>query len=244
MSEPLFFERPTRADRAGDRGADRRRRARRMSRPTGASAGIAPLDRAGPGDLAFLQNPKYAGPFARDARRHLPHHRALRRTGAGRRRDPGDAGALPCLRGGRRRSSIPARCGPSSLFEASGVSTSALVHPTARLENGVMIDPAAVIGPRAEIGAGTVIGPAAVIGPRGAHRARLRDRRRRNDRACADRRPRDHPCGRAHRAGRLRLPAGRRAATARSRRSGASSSRTTSRSAPTRPSTAARSATP
>jgi UDP-3-O-[3-hydroxymyristoyl] glucosamine N-acyltransferase len=39
------------------------------------------------------------------------------------------------------------------------------VHPSARLEAGVVIDPAAVIGPRAEIGAGTVIGAGAVIGP-------------------------------------------------------------------------------
>ena len=54
---------------------------------------------------------------------------------------------------------------PSSLFEASGVAAGALVHPTARLESGVLIDPAAVVGPRAEIGGGTVIGPTAVIGP-------------------------------------------------------------------------------
>jgi len=39
------------------------------------------------------------------------------------------------------------------------------VHPTARIESGVIIDPGAVIGPRAEIGAGTVIGPTALIGP-------------------------------------------------------------------------------
>ena len=54
---------------------------------------------------------------------------------------------------------------PSSLFEAKGVAAGAYVHPTARLENGVTIDPAAVIGPRAEIGAGTVINAGAVIGP-------------------------------------------------------------------------------
>ena len=59
----------------------------------------------------------------------------------------------------------PGAMRPSSLFEASGVSPSAFVHPSARLESGVTIDPTAVIGPRAEIGAGTVIGPAAVIGP-------------------------------------------------------------------------------
>jgi UDP-3-O-[3-hydroxymyristoyl] glucosamine N-acyltransferase len=54
---------------------------------------------------------------------------------------------------------------PSSLFEASGIAAGALVHATARLESGVVIDPAAVIGPRAEVGSGTVIGPTAVIGP-------------------------------------------------------------------------------
>jgi UDP-3-O-[3-hydroxymyristoyl] glucosamine N-acyltransferase len=59
----------------------------------------------------------------------------------------------------------PGAMRPSSLFEASGVSPGALVHPSARLESGVVIDPAAVIGPRAEIGGGTVIAPGAVIGP-------------------------------------------------------------------------------
>jgi UDP-3-O-[3-hydroxymyristoyl] glucosamine N-acyltransferase len=54
---------------------------------------------------------------------------------------------------------------PSSLFEMHGHAESALVHPQARLEAGVTIDPAAVIGPRAEIGSGTVIGPLVVVGP-------------------------------------------------------------------------------
>jgi UDP-3-O-[3-hydroxymyristoyl] glucosamine N-acyltransferase len=54
---------------------------------------------------------------------------------------------------------------PSSLFEARDLSTGAVVHPTARLESGVIADPGAVLGPRAEIGSGTVIGPCAVIGP-------------------------------------------------------------------------------
>jgi UDP-3-O-[3-hydroxymyristoyl] glucosamine N-acyltransferase len=40
------------------------------------------------------------------------------------------------------------------------------MHPSARLENGVTIDPGAAIGPQAEIGAGTVIGSGAAIGPR------------------------------------------------------------------------------
>lgn len=39
------------------------------------------------------------------------------------------------------------------------------IHPSARLEDGVIIGPGAVIGPDAEVGAGTIIGPNAVIGP-------------------------------------------------------------------------------
>jgi UDP-3-O-[3-hydroxymyristoyl] glucosamine N-acyltransferase len=55
---------------------------------------------------------------------------------------------------------------PSSLFELQGRAPSALVHPTARVETGVTIDPMAVVGPGAEIGSGSVIGPMVVIGPR------------------------------------------------------------------------------
>jgi UDP-3-O-[3-hydroxymyristoyl] glucosamine N-acyltransferase len=54
---------------------------------------------------------------------------------------------------------------PSSLFEAQGRFASALVHPSARLEAGVTIDPGAMVGPRAEIGGGTFVGPMVVIGP-------------------------------------------------------------------------------
>ena len=164
MSEPLFFQRPnglTAQEIAALTGAV----ARPGVAPDRRISGIAALDRAGPGDLAFLQNPKYAGPFAHDARRHLPHHRAIRRSGAGamsrswsRRRPIAPSWRSP-------RSCFPGAMRPSSLFEASGISPSALVHPSARLENGVTIDPAAVIGPRAEIGAGTTIAAGAVIGP-------------------------------------------------------------------------------
>ena len=39
------------------------------------------------------------------------------------------------------------------------------VHPSARLEEGVTVEPGAVIGPEAEIGSGTLIAANAVIGP-------------------------------------------------------------------------------
>jgi UDP-3-O-[3-hydroxymyristoyl] glucosamine N-acyltransferase len=54
---------------------------------------------------------------------------------------------------------------PSSLFEVRGMAVSAFVHPSARVEAGVTIDPAAIIAPNAEIGSGTVIGPMVVVGP-------------------------------------------------------------------------------
>ena len=63
------------------------------------------------------------------------------------------------------RTLFPDALRPSSLFEAHGIAQSALVHPSARLESGVIVDPGAVIGPRAEIGTGTVISAGAVIGP-------------------------------------------------------------------------------
>jgi UDP-3-O-[3-hydroxymyristoyl] glucosamine N-acyltransferase len=63
------------------------------------------------------------------------------------------------------RTLFPDATRPSSLYQAEDISTGALVHPQARLENDVVIDPGAVIGPRAEIGSGTIVGPTAVIGP-------------------------------------------------------------------------------
>jgi UDP-3-O-[3-hydroxymyristoyl] glucosamine N-acyltransferase len=125
---------------------------------------IAPLDTAGPSDLTFLDNSKYLG----DA--------AITRAGAclvG----PRFAAALPpgiaILETAHpypafvavTRKLFPDMLRPSSLFGTEGRAPGAQVHPTARLESGVTIDPFAVVGPRAEIGAGTLIGPGAVIGP-------------------------------------------------------------------------------
>jgi UDP-3-O-[3-hydroxymyristoyl] glucosamine N-acyltransferase len=162
MTEPHFFERPnglTAQEIAALTGAVARGDAatRRIS-------GIAPLDRASPGDLAFMQSPKYAAQFAatragicltteKFAASASPHVAVLV--------TPAPYRAFVAV----AQKLYPGALRPSSLFEASGIAPSALVHPSARLESGVTIDPAAVIGPRAEIGAGTVIAPGAVIGP-------------------------------------------------------------------------------
>jgi UDP-3-O-[3-hydroxymyristoyl] glucosamine N-acyltransferase len=54
---------------------------------------------------------------------------------------------------------------PQSCFGIAGIAPSAIIDPSAHLEDGVIVDPLAVIGPNVEIGTGTVIGSGAVIGP-------------------------------------------------------------------------------
>jgi UDP-3-O-[3-hydroxymyristoyl] glucosamine N-acyltransferase len=163
MSEPLFFKAAgalTVGEIAGLTGAE--------PRPGTDLAriihDIAPLDRAGPRDLTFIDNAKFADALA------------VTRAGA-------------CLVGARFENDVPSRVAalrakepyrafvtvaralfptahrPSSLFGIEGVAAGAMVHPTARIEQGVTVDPGAVIGPGAEIGAGSVIAAQAVVGP-------------------------------------------------------------------------------
>ncbi|MEA2952973.1 MAG: UDP-3-O-[3-hydroxymyristoyl] glucosamine N-acyltransferase [Alphaproteobacteria bacterium] len=125
---------------------------------------VAPLDSAGPNDLAFLDNVKYssqlsatrAGACLMTARFE---EQAPTRLNVLRSREPYRAFVTVT------RELFPEALRPSSLFDAKAVASGASIHPSARLEIGVVVDPGAVIGPRAEIGAGTVIGPNAVIGP-------------------------------------------------------------------------------
>lgn len=127
-------------------------------------AGVAPLDAAGPDDLAYMDNAKYAD--------------ALAATRAGvclvakrfAAKVPAATIALVAPQPYRAYAQVLARLYPSAArpgasFDAGGVSAGSFVHPTARLERGAVIDPGAVVGPRAEIGAGTVVGALAVIGP-------------------------------------------------------------------------------
>src|SRR5262252_3715928 len=125
---------------------------------------IAPLDRAGPSDLTFLDSPKYVGELA------------TTRAGAclvGQRFEKDVPGRVAALRAREpyrafvmvARALFPTAQRPSSLFGAEGIAAGATVHPKARLEQGVTVDPGAVIGPGAEIGAGSVIAANAVIGP-------------------------------------------------------------------------------
>jgi UDP-3-O-[3-hydroxymyristoyl] glucosamine N-acyltransferase len=127
-------------------------------------ANIAPLDTAGVRDLSFLDNKKYLDALAgtrAGACLLAPRFAAAAPDG------------LPVLvtREPYRvfvavaRALFPNALRPSSLFGVRGQAADAHVHPSARLEAGVTVDPLAVIGPHAEIGHGTLIAAGAVIGP-------------------------------------------------------------------------------
>jgi UDP-3-O-[3-hydroxymyristoyl] glucosamine N-acyltransferase len=125
---------------------------------------VAALDQAGPGDLTFLDNPKYLDVFRST--------RASAALVAPRFADAAPACCAVLLAREPYRAMalamaklFPAALKPGSAFDETAVSPAAFVHPSARLEAGVIVDPGALIGRGAEIGAGTVIGAHAVIGP-------------------------------------------------------------------------------
>lgn len=132
--------------------------------PARTVTGAAPLESAGPSDLAYMDNARYG--------------EALAQTRAGiclvgprfAARCPAQTVALICRDPYRVYAGLLGRLHPDALrpgpqFGGRGLASGAHVHPDARLEEGVTVDPGAVIGPGAEIGSGTVIGPNAVVGP-------------------------------------------------------------------------------
>jgi UDP-3-O-[3-hydroxymyristoyl] glucosamine N-acyltransferase len=161
MALPIFFKNPpsstlaeiaalTKAHLVDPSRADHRIR------------GLASLDEAGPMHLAFFDNLKYADQLASTKagaclvsprfEAEVPAHVAVLRAAQPFR-------AFVQL--AREWHADALR--PQSWFANDGIAPSAIIDPTAHLEDGVIVDPLAVIGPRVEIGAGTVIGAGAVI---------------------------------------------------------------------------------
>jgi UDP-3-O-[3-hydroxymyristoyl] glucosamine N-acyltransferase len=164
MTEPVFFDRGaglTVGEIAAQMGATARTGVRLEHRITG----VATLGRATPADLVFLDRQQYAAELATsDAGACLTTTQLATHA-------PPQMSVLCVAQPYRAfvdvtRKLFPAAARPSSLFEARGTAVGAFVHPNARLENGVIIDPGAVVGPGAEIGAGTLVSAGAVIGPR------------------------------------------------------------------------------
>jgi UDP-3-O-[3-hydroxymyristoyl] glucosamine N-acyltransferase len=114
--------------------------------------GVSGLDEAGPGDLTFLANARYAPRLAatRAAAAIVPpgHDAALPRL----------VSANPYLAFARAVALIlpPAR-------PAAGVHPAAQVHPTAVLGEGVHVGALAVVGARASVGDRTVLHPHVVL---------------------------------------------------------------------------------
>jgi UDP-3-O-[3-hydroxymyristoyl] glucosamine N-acyltransferase len=164
MTKPLFFE------------VEAALTVAEIVRLTGATArpgtplerrisNIAALDRAGPADLAFLENPRFVSQSTVTAAGACL---TLERLAADL---PADVAVLSSPRPYRdfvmvARRLFPTALRPSSLFGAGAVASQAIVHPSARLEANVVIDPGVVVGPGAEIGARTWIGANAVVGPK------------------------------------------------------------------------------
>jgi UDP-3-O-[3-hydroxymyristoyl] glucosamine N-acyltransferase len=126
--------------------------------------GLAVLDQAGPSHLTFFDNPKYLPQLEHcHAAACFVKPRLAARLPAGvaalRVADPFRAFVTVA------RQIYPDALKPGSMSGEDGISARAVVHPTARLEDGVIVEAGAVIGARAEIGSGTLIGPNAVIGP-------------------------------------------------------------------------------
>src|SRR5882757_7491591 len=163
MAQPIFFKQPpsstlaeiaalTKAHLVDGSSAGKR------------IAGLASLDEAGPAHLTFYDNLRYAGQLAqtragaclvseRFAATVPPHVAVLRAV------DPFRAFVTVA----RELHADSLR--PPAWFGSSGIAASAVIHPTAHLEDDVVVDPFAVIGPGVEIGAGSVIGSGVVIGP-------------------------------------------------------------------------------
>jgi UDP-3-O-[3-hydroxymyristoyl] glucosamine N-acyltransferase len=125
---------------------------------------IAPLDTAVAADISFLDKPRYLDALAitrAGACFVSPRFEAQAPQRLSILVTPEPYRAFVTV----TRALFPDALRPSSLFGVKGCSKDAHVHPAARLEANVTVDPLAVIGAHAEIGAGTVIAAGAVIGP-------------------------------------------------------------------------------
>jgi UDP-3-O-[3-hydroxymyristoyl] glucosamine N-acyltransferase len=127
-------------------------------------SGVAPLDAAGPGDLAFLDNPQYLGAFeGTRAAVCLVAPKFADRT-------PPGVTAIVTRAPYRAFAQVLAQLFPDALAPgpwfgaAEPIAPGAHVHPHAHLSDGVSVEPGAVIGAGAFIGAQSRIGPGAVIG--------------------------------------------------------------------------------
>ena len=116
--------------------------------------GIATLEAAGPGDISFLANPKYA--------HYLPMTRACAVIVTEDHAHDLETALIsdnPYIDFGR---AVALFAKPQGCFE--GLSTQAFIHPEAELGENVSVYPFAFVGARAKVGSGTRIFPGVYIG--------------------------------------------------------------------------------
>ncbi len=118
---------------------------------------VAPLDRAGPGQVSFLDNRRYIEQFrTSSAGACIVEPRYAERAPEGM--------ALLIVSNPRRAYALLAQAFYPAPRPRPGRHSSAVVDPSARIGEGVEIGPGVVIGAGAEIGADCRIGANAVIG--------------------------------------------------------------------------------
>ncbi len=133
--------------------------------PAGRIDGVAPLETAGPTDLSFLANPKYARAAA------LTRAGAVLCSPADAARLPAGCAALVGENTYRDFARAVARHFDRRPRPAAGVDPSARVAPDARLGDGVHIGALAVVSEGVSVGAGSriyalaYVGPGCVLGP-------------------------------------------------------------------------------
>ncbi|MDE2239968.1 MAG: UDP-3-O-(3-hydroxymyristoyl)glucosamine N-acyltransferase, partial [Rhodospirillales bacterium] len=121
-------------------------------------SGVAPLQSAGPDDVSFLDNRRYAGLLVETrAGAVILHPDFVEKLPAG-------CVALAVAEPYVGWAKVSALFHPFPLAKA-GVHPSAVVDPTASVDPNAEIGPGAVIGAGAQIGAGSSIGPLAYVAP-------------------------------------------------------------------------------
>jgi UDP-3-O-[3-hydroxymyristoyl] glucosamine N-acyltransferase len=163
MEHPGFF------DRAGPFSLRAIGEAADARVPADADTGIEitdvrPLDAAGEGHVSFLDNPKYLPLFA--------HTGASACLVAAKFASQAPNGTVCLVSPEPYRSFAKVLAlfypdaGTPKVAREQGVDRPSPIHPSARLEQGVVVEPGAVIGREAEIGRGTTIAAGTVIGYR------------------------------------------------------------------------------
>ena len=132
--------------------------------PAALIRGAAPLESAGDGQISFFDNPRYA--------KHLAVTRATACLCSPRfvNKPPPHVGILESAEPYRAYSrymaeAYPGALRPAGMFQdASGSLCRGAVHPEAKLEENVRVEPGATVGARAEVGRDTVIAAGAAVG--------------------------------------------------------------------------------